>query len=111
MTLIKINDLNPVDRVVNSDWVELDPSEAESVFGGWRHRSRDRVQTAVRVEIDRIDNLFQVAIADFVNSDLANASNNSTPINSIGNNFFYTNSGIAPIGGVPIPDYPGAYTF
>lgn len=111
MTLIKINDLNPIDRVVNGDWIELDPSESGSVFGGWRHRSRERNQTAVKVKIDRIDNLFQVAIADFMNNDLTTASNDATPINPIGNNFFYTDSGIAPIGGVPIPEYPGAYTF
>jgi hypothetical protein len=118
MALIKINDLNPIvgmstggNRVVNGDWIELDPSESGSVFGGWRHRSIRRSQAAVNVNIDRINNLFQVAIADFMNNDLTTASNSSTPINPIGNNFFYTDSGIAPIGGVPIPEYPGAYTF
>jgi hypothetical protein len=110
MALIKINDLNPIYRVVDSDWIELDASESGAVFGGWRHRFRGR-KAAVNVNIDRIDNLFQVAIADFMNNDLTTASNSSTPINPIGNNFFYTDSGIAPIGGVPIPEYPGAYTF
>ncbi len=111
MALIKINDLNPIDRVENGDWIELDASESASVFGGWQHRFSGRNQTAVKVKIDRIDNLFKVAIADFMNNDLTTASNNSTPINPIGNNFFYTDSGIAPISGVPIPEYPGAYTF
>lgn len=118
MALIKINDLNPIvgvptggNRVVNGDWIELDPSESGSVFGGWRHRSSGRNQAAVNVKIDRINNLFQVAIADFMNNDLATVGNDATPIKTIGNNFFYTDSGIAPIGGVPIPEYPGAYTF
>ena len=119
MALIKINDLNPIDSVTNDDWIELNASESGSVFGGRRHRSSDslserlrqRNQTVMNVNIDRLDNLFQVEIADFMNNDLTTAINNSTPINPIGNNFFYTDSGIAPIGGVSIPEYPGAYTF
>lgn len=111
MALIKINDLNPIARVENGDWIELDSSESGSVCGGWRHRFRDRNQTAVNMKIDRINNLFQLAISDFRNSDLITVGNDSATINPIESNFFYTDSGIAPIGGVPIPEYPGAYTF
>jgi hypothetical protein len=110
MALIEISDLDAIHNSSTSDWVELPATEAALICGGWRNRYRDR-----------LNNLFQVAIADFMNSDLTNLA--STDINSASyvnvstdhannfSNFFYTDSGIAPVGGVPIPGHPGAYTF
>jgi hypothetical protein len=106
MALIKITDLDAINNPSTSDWIELPATEAALICGGWRHRYRDR-----------INNLFQIAIADFMNSDLTNLasidsdSSNTSQINNNVGNFFYTDSGIAPIGGIPIPGHPGAYTF
>jgi hypothetical protein len=96
MALIEISDLDSVNNTITGDWVELPATEAALICGGWRHRNRNR-----------INNLFQVAIADFMSSNPTSINTNI----SVDRNFFYTDSGIAPIGGTPIAGHPGAYTF
>jgi hypothetical protein len=120
MALIKISDLQSTSTT--SDWIELSSSEAESICGGRRHRHRGQIAatnliSAVSSQIESIGSIatqdgssFQITIANFSNNDRVTATINGTQIETSGN-LFYTDSGIAPIGGVPIPGQPGAYTF
>jgi hypothetical protein len=121
MALIKISDLQST-TTATSEWIELSSDRAESIYGGWRHRRSGRIAAnnligAVSSQIESISNAatsdgssFQIIIPNFNNSDRVTATINGTQIETSGN-LFYTDSGIAPIGGVPIPGQPGAYTF
>jgi hypothetical protein len=112
MTVIKIADLNP-------DWIELQSSEAEAICGGRGHRYLARIASLVsdfQFSFSSIENStptsgsFPLKITDASGRDRVTATINGTQIETSGN-LFYTDSGIAPIGGVPIPGQPGAYTF
>ena len=121
MALIKISDLQST-ATTASDWIELSSSEAESICGGRRHRYHGQIAASnlistVSSQIESIDSIatqagssFQITIANFSNNDRVTTTINGTQIETSGN-LFYTDSGIAPIGGVPIPGHPGAYTF
>lgn len=121
MALIKISDLQSTTTTA-SDWIELSSPEAESIYGGWRHRQRGQIAVSnligeLNKQIESIGSAatsggssFQITIPNFSNSDRVTATINGTQIETSGN-LFYTDSGIAPIGGVPIPGQPGAYTF
>lgn len=128
MALIKINDLNLVvgmptggNRVVNSDWIELKSHEMELVHGGRRFRSHfhaaaNNLINAVNSQIESISgtsNLsdsFRLTISQSNSGGQSSTSINGVEVETNGN-LFYTSSGIAPTGGVPIPGVPGAYTF
>lgn len=117
MASIKISDL----QSTTSDWIELPSEEADSVYGGWRHRHRGQIAahnlfSTVSSQIESISSIatqggrsVQITIPNFSSNDLT-ATINGTQIETSGN-LFFTDSGIAPIGGVPIPGQPGAYTF
>ena len=121
MALIKISDLQST-ATITSDWIELPSDEAESICGGWRHRYRGQIAahnlfSAVSSQIESISSIttqggssFQITMPNSSSSNRVTATINGTQIETSGN-LFYTESGIAPIGGVPIPGQPGAYTF
>jgi hypothetical protein len=118
MTLIEIFDLDIADRDLltetDSFLTEIPPAETESIRGG-------RIATAV--PISRIEASFNIDSGDDT-ADSGTLRIDRTPGNRNGisfrvggkildrvDNFFYTDSGKAPLGGTPIPDFPGAYTF
>jgi hypothetical protein len=120
---IEISDLNHINSSSNSDWIELQPWELESIRGGWRNRraaqiaARDLMTTAFEQfsfsggeNTNSSGNSFHIAIDDFIGADRVSYQIDGSKLGENGN-FFYTNSGVAPIGGVAISGYPGAYTF
>ena len=121
MALIDISDLQST-TTTTSDWIELGLDQAESICGGWRHRHRGQIAannliSTITSQIESIgsvatqsDSSFQIKINSLGSSDRVMATINGTQIETSGN-FFFTDSGIAPTGGIPIPGQPGAYTF
>jgi hypothetical protein len=114
MALIKISDLQSI-STTSSDWIELPSDQAESIYGGRRHRHRGQIATnnlmsSINSQMESIGSFFNIIIPDVSSNDRVTATINGTQIETSGN-LFYTDSGIAPIGGVPIPGQPGAYTF
>ena len=119
MALIDISDLQ---STTTSEWIELGLDQAESICGGWRHRHHGRIAannliSAVNRQIESIGNVatqsdssFQIKINSSSSNDRVMATINGTQIETSGN-LFFTDSGIAPIGGIPIPGQAGAYTF
>ena len=126
MALIKISDLNPDISTgwleSDSDLIELQPSEAASIRGGWRSRhsrrmAADRLMNAFTSRILSISgvanqgsNPFKITIPALSASSDTLANINGVNIAHSGN-LFYTDSDVAPIGAEPIPGFPGAYTF
>ena len=121
MALINISDLQST-ATTTSDWIELSLDQAESIYGGWRHRHLGQIDVnnligAVNSQIESISGAatqsnspFQVMINSSSSNNRVTTTINGTQIETSGN-LFFTDSGIAPIGGVPIPGQPGAYTF
>jgi hypothetical protein len=121
MASIKISDLQST-TTTTSDWIELPSDEADSIYGGWRHRHRGQIAahnlfSTVSSQIESISSIatqggssFQITIPNFSSNSVVTTTINGTQSETSGN-LFYTDSGIAPIGGVPIPGQPGAYTF
>ena len=121
MALINISDLQST-TTTTSDWIELSLDQAESIHGGLRHRHLGQITVnnligAVNSQIESISGAatqsgssFQIMINSPGSNDRVTATINGTQIETNGN-LFFTDSGIAPIGGVPIPGQPGAYTF
>jgi hypothetical protein len=123
MALIKIFDLNHPNRISNSDLIELHSDELKSIRGGWRNRraAQTAAHNLMTAVFDRFSfsggentsssgNSFQILIDDFSGGDRVSYKIDGSKLGENGN-FFYTSSGIAPIGGVAISGYPGAYTF
>ena len=121
MALINISDLQSA-TTTTSDWIELSLDQADLIYGGWRHRHLGQITvnnliSAVNSQIESISgaaiqsgNSFQIMINSSNSNDRVTATINGTQIETNGN-LFFTASGIAPIGGVPIPGQSGAYTF
>jgi hypothetical protein len=108
MTLIEISDLNPVGSSLFADpksfLSELQTTETGSIRGG---------DGQVSFSIDggnpeQSGNRFRIT-----GSIAGNQISRSISSENFGQsgNFFYTNSGSVPVGAVPIPGFPGAYTF
>ena len=121
MALINISDLQST-ATTTSDWIELGLDQAESIYGGWRHGHSGQIAvnnliSAVNSQIESIGSAatqsgssFQIIINSSSSNDRVTATINGKQIETSGN-LFFTDSGIAPIGGVPIPGQSGAYTF
>ena len=121
MASIKITDLNLTGSNTASDWVELNSDESESIqggrrFGQYRRAARNLFRT-LSSEIESIDtasnqgeNSFKLTISQSNSGGQSSTTINGVQVETSGS-IFYTSSGIAPMGGVPIPGVPGAYTF
>lgn len=120
MALIKITDLNPASSNTASDWIELNSDESESIHGGRRRQHRQAVNNLIdslTSQIESIgtasnqgDNSFKLTISQSNSGGQSSTTINGVEVETSGN-IFYTSSGIAPMGGVPIPGVPGGYTF
>lgn len=120
MASIKISDLNSASSNTTSGWIELESHELESIHGGRRFRQhRQAVNNligAVNSQIESISGMpnprdsFQITISEANSGGQFSTNINGVAIETNGN-LFYTSSGVAPTGGVPIPGVTGAYTF
>lgn len=120
MAVINITDLTPASSNTATDWIELNSDESESIHGGRRRQHRQAINNligSITSQIESIgtmsnqgDNSFKLTISQSNNGGQVSTNINGVEIETSGN-VFYTSSGVAPIGGVPIPGVPGAYTF
>ena len=127
MALIEISDLDTADRDLftetSSFLTELPLAEIESIRGGHRNCRIGRIAYAIAASIPSPQVSFNMDSVDAISGSgtirIAGTAGDPNGISySIegknldrAGNFFYTNNGNAPLGGTPIPGFPGAYTF
>ena len=124
---IEISDLDTADRNLStktsSFLTELPLAEIESIRGGRRNCVFGRIEIATAISIPSPQVSFNIDSGDSTSGSgtiriVGTAGDPNRISDSIegknldrAGNFFYTNNGNAPLGGTPIPGFPGAYTF
>lgn len=124
MALIEISDIDTADRNLgtqSSFLTELPLAETESIRGGRGNCRIGRIAIATAASIPpqvsfNIDNGNPISGSGTIRITATGDPNEISSsiegknIDRAGN-FFYTSNGNAPLGGTPIPGFPGAYTF